>query len=296
MITTKHEEQRKMSTAEPGQPLPIDQCRIPVMRILGRNPGPMTGTGTNSYLIGSKRLCLLDPGPRDDAQFESFMTAIGDRKLAYILVTHTHGDHSPGALRLHEATGAELVGLPAPQVNGHDKSFQPVRHWRDGDRLDCGEYRIELVHTPGHVSNHMCFLLKEEQLLFTGDHVLQGTTSVILPPDGDMGAYLESLHSLRIRPLKALAPGHGDIMYSPQAEIDKLIAHRCKREQKIVTCLQQLGEVDLDILLLSVYDDVAPHLLPWAEKTLLAHLLKLEREERAERTQERWILRAASGQ
>ena len=133
-----------MTDFEPGVATAVADTKVPVARILGRNPGAMTGPGANSYLIGSQRLVLLDPGPRDDAQFESFMAAIGDRTLAYILITHTHGDHSPGAARLQEATGAELVGLPAPAVAGHDKSFQPARRWQGGPDLDLGWVLREL--------------------------------------------------------------------------------------------------------------------------------------------------------
>lgn len=275
---------------EPGVPTPVADTRVPVRRILGRNPGPMTGLGTNSYLIGSDRLSLLDPGPRDDVQFESFIAAIGDATLEYILVTHTHGDHSPGALRLQQTTGAELVGLSPPDVAGQDKTFNPARVWKDGDIVDCENYSLQLIHTPGHVSNHICFLLREEQLLFTGDHVLQGTTSVILPPDGDMGAYLDSLHSLQSLPLRYLAPGHGDIMNDPAAELESLIAHRLKREAKVVARLRQLGSADLDQLVLTVYDDVAAHLIPWAKKTLMAHLIKLEREGKVVSEGGRWRL------
>lgn len=282
-----------MQAAEPGKAIPCERFRIPVSRILGRNPGPMTGPGTNSYLIGGSTLCLVDPGPRDAAQFDSFMAAIGTRRLAYILVTHTHGDHSPGALQLQQATGAELVGLPAPDVPGHDKSFQPGRIWQHDDVIDCGDYRIKLLHTPGHVSNHICFLLQEEQLLFTGDHILQGTTSVILPPDGDMSAYLESLQFLQALPLQALAPGHGEIMNAPQEEIRNLVAHRLRREQKVLARLGTLGAADLDALVLSVYDDVAPHLLPWAKRTLLAHLVKLQKERRVDCRQQHWHLSPA---
>lgn len=277
-----------MRVAEPGKATRLEGFNTSVSRILGRNPGPMTGPGTNSYLIGDKVQCLLDPGPRDDAQFESFMTAIGSNRLAYILVTHTHGDHSPGALQLQEATGAELVGLPAPEVPGHDRSFKPGRQWLHNEVIDCGDYSIRLLHTPGHVSNHICFLLQEEQLLFTGDHILQGTTSVILPPDGDMAAYLESLQSLQTLPLQALAPGHGELMLEPQAEIRNLVAHRLRREQKVLTSLENLGAVTLDDLVLRVYDDVAPHLLPWAKRTLLAHLLKLQQEARVSCEQQLW--------
>ena len=277
-----------MHDAEPGKATRLEGFRTSVSRILGRNPGPMTGPGTNSYLIGDKVLCLLDPGPQDAAQLNSFLAAIGGNRLAYILVTHTHGDHSPGALQLQQATGAELVGLPAPDVPGHDQGFKPGRQWQHDDIIECGDYTIRLLHTPGHVSNHICFLLQEEQLLFTGDHILQGTTSVILPPDGDMAAYLQSLNYLQTLPLQALAPGHGELMLEPQTEIRSLVVHRLRREQKVLACLEALGAVILDDLVLSVYDDVAPHLLPWAKRTLLAHLLKLQQDARVNCAQQLW--------
>jgi len=268
-----------MSEFEAGLATPVGDTSVPVKRILGRNPGPMTGPGTNSYLIGRDRLCLLDPGPRDDIQLESFMQAIGDACLEYILITHTHPDHSPAALKLQQLTGAKLVGLPAPPVAGHDQTFVPERQWQDGEIIDCDEYSVQLLHTPGHVSNHICYLLIEERMLFTGDHVLQGTTSVILPPDGDMGAYLNSLQRLQGLGLRALAPGHGDIMHEPEVEIAGLIAHRLKREQKVIAGLVTLGRCNLEQLVSIVYDDVAAHLIPWAKKTLLAHLIKLERDD-----------------
>lgn len=281
---------KKMREAEAGSTVSIATERVPVRRILGRNPGPMTGPGTNSYLIGSDRLSLVDPGPADEKQLQSFLKAIGAATLENILVTHTHGDHSPGALALQAATGARLVGLKAPEVAGHDRSFAPDKLWCDGDVIDCGEYSVRLVATPGHVSNHLCFLLLEEQFLFTGDHILQGTTPVILPPDGDMSDYLAALEKLLTIPLKALAPGHGDVMGQPFAEIENLIAHRLGREQKVVDALQSLGSVPLDSLVLTVYDDVAAQLIPWAKKTLLAHLLKLERDGRVSCTDDLWQL------
>lgn len=277
-----------MDISKAGTPVLLPGTKVPVHRILGRNPGPMTGPGTNSYLIGSDQLALVDPGPRDDTQFDNFMAAIADRKLAYILVTHTHGDHSPGALRLHEATGADLVGLPAPEFGSHDLSFKPSRLWRDGDTIETDEYRLKLIHTPGHVSNHFCILLEQDQLLFTGDHVLQGTTSVILPPDGDMSHYIESLQQLEKMPLRFLAPGHGTIMDDPQGEISKLITHRLNREKKVLAGLVKLGRCTLDELVLEVYDDVGEHLIPWAKKTLMAHLLKLEREQLIASDEEVW--------
>ena len=277
-----------MKESEAGVAVSIATEYVPVRRLLGRNPGPMTGPGTNSYLIGKQRLSLVDPGPRDEAQLQSFLEATGDATLENILITHTHADHSPGALALHEATGARLIGLKAPDVAGHDKTFVPDRLFSDEDIVDCGEYKIQLIATPGHVSNHICFLLRDEQLLFTGDHVLQGMTPVILPPDGDMAAYLEALERLLTIPLKLLAPAHGDVMFQPYAEIEKLIAHRLNREQKVLAGLDSLGACSLDELVVTVYDDVSPQLIPWAKKTLMAHLIKLQQEGRVSEDNELW--------
>ena len=277
-----------MDVSKAGIPVPLPNTKVPVHRILGRNPGPMTGPGTNSYLIGDQQLSLLDPGPRDDAQFDNFIAAIAGRKLSYILITHTHGDHSPGALRLQEATGAELVGLAAPEFGSHDQTFKPSKLWSDGDVIQTDEYSVRLIHTPGHVSNHFCFLIEQDQLLFTGDHILQGTTSVILPPDGDMTHYLDSLGQLEKMPLRFLAPGHGEVMADPRKEIRQLVAHRLKRESKVIGGLKELGRCTLDELVPVVYDDVGKHLIPWAKKTLTAHLIKLERDGAVRSENEHW--------
>ena len=273
-----------------GEPVRVAGSRVAVQRLLAPNAGPMTGPGTNSYLIGEEVLALVDPGPAEQSHIDSIIQAIGDRRLQWILVTHTHGDHSPAASPIAKQTGAELVGLAPPQGRHQDRGFTPTRKYAHGERLACSEFSIELVHTPGHVSNHFCYLLTDEQLLFTGDHILQGTTSVILPPDGDMADYMASLHALRERQLEFLAPGHGDIMTDPGAAIDHLIAHRNKREDKIVAALTSMGTVDIEALTVKVYDDVAPHLLPWARLTLEAHLIKLDKESRASKTDQGWKL------
>ena len=279
-----------MADFKVGEPVQVAGSKVPVIRILGRNAGPMTGLGTNTYLVGSNQLILIDPGPSDEIHIDSILTAIGERELNKVLVTHTHGDHSPSATPIAKKLSAELVGIRPPAAGRHDRSFVPQRDYLDGEVLDCGDFTIELIHTPGHVSNHFCYLLREEKLLFTGDHILQGTTSVILPPDGNMSDYMASLDELRSRDLKFLAPGHGEIMSDPSQAIDDLIEHRTKRERKVVSALKTLVSSDLDKLTLKVYDDVAAHLLPWAKLTLEAHLIKLKKESRVEETNQEWKL------
>lgn len=276
--------------AAAGKPQRIDRGSVPVYRILCPNPGMMTGPGTNSYLVGDERLVLVDPGPALETHRDAILVALAGRPLERILVTHTHGDHSPGTAELQSRTGAEVVGLAPPDSAYQDQTFRPDRRYRDGERLDCGEYSVTLLYTPGHVSNHFCFLLEQERMLFTGDHILQGTTPVILPPDGSMGDYLRSLERLAEQDLRALAPGHGDRMDDPAQAIRALIRHRLRRENKVIDVLAGDDPMTLPELTGRVYDDVPEHLLPWAQKTLLAHLYKLEEEQRAVRHGDRWAL------
>lgn len=265
-----------------GQPVPVGTGKVAVQRVLCANASMMTGPGTNTYVVGDRNMAVVDPGPAMPTHTEAIMQALAGRPLKWIFVTHTHGDHSPGTAALQALTGASVIGLaPPPGALYQDASFAPDRLFQDGERIVCDGFTVQLICTPGHVSNHVCFLLEEDGLLFTGDHILQGTTPVILPPDGDMGDYLASLEQLRGLPIQALAPGHGEIMQDPPQMISTLIRHRMRREQKIVTALHDLGPATLDMLVVQAYDDVAEHLIPWAKKTLLAHLIKLQRDGRA---------------
>jgi glyoxylase-like metal-dependent hydrolase (beta-lactamase superfamily II) len=271
----------------PGQAVLLATSEVPVYRLLCPNASAMTGPGTNTYLIGRQELALVDPGPALPAHIEAMTGLLAGRALRRIFVTHTHGDHSPATAELQRLTGAEVIGLrPAAGAAYQDASFQPSRLYTDGESIDCGEYSVRLIHTPGHVSNHLCFLLEQEGMLFTGDHILQGTTPVILPPDGDMADYLRSLDQLLNMPLGSLAPGHGDVMTEPAQMISTLIRHRLRREQKIVSSLAGFTRVTLDELVIPVYDDVPQHLLPWAKKTLLAHLYKLQSDGRVQQLAE----------
>jgi glyoxylase-like metal-dependent hydrolase (beta-lactamase superfamily II) len=266
-----------------GVPVDVSTGTIKVQRLLCPNASVMTGPGTNTYLIGDRQLALLDPGPAIPAHTDAIIRAIAGRPLKWIFVTHTHGDHSPGTAAIKALTGAQVIGLSPPptspeEASYQDYSFVPDRIYQHGENIQCDGFSMRLIHTPGHVSNHFCFLLQEDAMLFTGDHILQGTTPVILPPDGDMTDYMNSLDQLKRMPLKALAPGHGEVMAEPAQMIDILIRHRQRREQKIVNSLMTLKSCTLDELVLLAYDDVPEHLIPWAKKTLLAHLYKLQRD------------------
>ncbi|MEK7878025.1 MAG: MBL fold metallo-hydrolase [Pseudomonadota bacterium] len=276
-----------MAVIVPGERVQLSPL---VARITAPNPGVMTGPGTNAYIIGGEQLALIDPGPESPAHLAAMLSAVGGR-LRWILCTHTHHDHSPGARALKAATGAEVIGMPAPQHANQDVTFAPDRVFRHGDGLDCGAFTLSAVHTPGHASNHLCYLLEPEKLLFTGDHVMQGSTVVISPPDGDMIAYLASLEALLALDIVRIAPGHGHPIDTPHEEARRLIAHRLKREQKVVAAFGANNPATLDELLPIVYSDTPERLHPVARRSLHAHLLKLEREGRVWQQGERWKLR-----
>ena len=253
-----------------------------VGRIIAPNPGYMTGPGTNTYLIGDDRIALVDPGPDNDQHFTTLLEAVGDR-LAWILVTHTHIDHSPLAARLREATGAEVVAFgPAPTFAGetldtHDKEFAPDRLLVDGERVDTGDARIEAVYTPGHASNHLCFEIAGTGLLFSGDHVMSGSTVVIAPPDGDMTVYFESLDKVRARDLRRIAPGHGDMIDDPGAVLDDYLIHRREREAQVLAGVLAAPPegTTTEALVAQLYAEVPKHLHKVARFTVWAHLRKL---------------------
>jgi len=251
-----------------------------VIRITAPNPGPMTGPGTNSYLVGGGgRWTVIDPGPVSEPQRQALLAAAAEDggRIERILVTHTHRDHSPGAVSLAHAAGAPVWGRRAAHPEWQDESFAPAHEPLHGERIDAGEgATLRVIHTPGHASNHLCYLLEEERLLFTGDHVMQGSTVVINPPDGDMAAYLRSLQQLLDEDLQWLAPGHGFLVATPHDVLRGLVAHRLKREAKVVSALRAVGPAAIEGLLPHVYDDVPPALHGVAQRSLLAHLLKLQ--------------------
>ena len=277
---------------QPGIPKRLDRY---VTRITAPNPGVMTGPGTNTYLVGDGDLAVIDPGPALDSHIAKILetgAGPGGNRIRWILATHTHLDHSPAVAALKAATGAQVLGRPAPAGGSQDASFAPDRVLSHGDRVSLGSLGLRAIHTPGHASNHLCYLLEETRMLFTGDHVMQGSTVVINPPDGDMRAYLASLEGLLSHDAAIFAPGHGYLIGTPHREVRRLIAHRLAREAKVVAAMQRRGPATLEELVTEVYDEVSPRLHPVAMRSLTAHVDKLVVEGRARQASGRYILNA----
>ena len=242
-----------------------------VRRIVAPNPGVFTGPGTNTYLVGIDEVVVVDPGPdldKDTSHLDAIVGCGSDR-IRWIVCTHTHPDHSPATAALKERTGAEVLAFTSTD------NLEVDREIGDGFELEGTEFRLRALHTPGHASNHLCYLLEGEQLLFSGDHIMNGSTVVIGPPDGDMAVYLEQLERLKTIRMRAIAPGHGEVIDDPRAKVDEYLTHRRAREAKVVAALGAAGTATIDELLPVVYDDV-PEERHWiAKSSLWAHLRKL---------------------
>jgi glyoxylase-like metal-dependent hydrolase (beta-lactamase superfamily II) len=263
-----------------------------VQRVIAGNAGMMTGPGTNSYVVGARDRIVIDPGPELEAHLQALLEA-ADHNIRFIVVTHTHKDHSPLAQKLAKLSAATLIGMPPPADGRQDESFVPQQVPKDGEVLKLGEEELIAIHTPGHASNCVCYLLARERLLFTGDHVLEGVSPVILPPDGDMSAYFASLDKLNAYQFERIAPGHGEVMGRGPRVIAMLRAHRQARENKVLACLDALGQATLDTLTPPVYDDVPKDRHAWARLTLEAHLIKLKGEGRVLLEGDAWRLNRA---
>jgi glyoxylase-like metal-dependent hydrolase (beta-lactamase superfamily II)/8-oxo-dGTP pyrophosphatase MutT (NUDIX family) len=252
-----------------------------VIRVTAPNPSVMTGPGTNTYLVGggaANEWAVIDPGPDLPEHVEAVLHA-APGPIRWILATHTHHDHSPASVPLRQHTRAPVMGRLAEHPHKQDGSFAPDRVLEHGERLQLAPgVTLRVLHTPGHASNHLCFLLEEEKTLFTGDHLMQSSTVVINPPDGDMAAYLRTLRALLAEDIEWLAPGHGFLMAQPHQAVQAVINHRLKREAKVLATLRAHAPATLEQLLPHAYDDVDPRLLPVAARSLLAHLDKLRTE------------------
>lgn len=264
---------------EPGVAVKIGHD---VLRVTAANPGMMTGPGTNSYLIGNatQGVAVIDPGPLLEEHIQALLSA-APGPIRWILCTHTHLDHSPAAAVLKQRTGATVYGMPAPAFSNQDQTFTPDHVVTHQERLDLGGTSIRVLHTPGHASNQVCFLLESQNLLFTGDHIMQGSTVVISPPDGNMVEYLASLRLLLDEQIDYLAPGHGFLMDKPAENVERILIHRQERENKVMAALKRAAKPDtLEALVKLAYDDTPERLHIVAQKSLLAHLDKLHQESR----------------
>ena len=254
-----------------------------VRRLIANNPSPFTSTGTCSYLVGDEELAIIDPGPLDEAHIEALLQAAAGAKVAHILVTHTHRDHSPAAARIREATGAPILGARPYQPRqgfagtlkgldaSHDLAYAPDRVLEDGAVVAGRGYTLEAVATPGHAANHLSFALAEEKALFSGDHVMAWSTSIVAPPDGSMGDYMASLDKLRARGETIFWPGHGGPVREPQRWMRALAHHRRQREASILTRIEA-GDTDVSQIVAKVYDNLNPALVGAATLSTLAHL------------------------
>jgi glyoxylase-like metal-dependent hydrolase (beta-lactamase superfamily II) len=264
-----------------------------VRRVVAPNPGMMTGPGTNTYILGERELGVIDPGPAIASHIAAILGAV-DASVRWVFVTHTHPDHSPGAAMLADRCGAELIGKPPPAAGPQDRTFRPDRSPADGEVFRSAEFELEVLHTPGHASNHVCYRHGATRWLFTGDHIINGSTVVIDPPDGNMSDYLQSLERLGRLDCAAIAPGHGDVLPDPATAIASLVRHRMGREARVLAAVSSHPDITLGEMVRLVYADVDSALHALAGRSLLAHLEKLQAESRVILRDNRWRISDAS--
>lgn len=267
-------------TLPTGEAMPLSPL---VSRVLAPNPSPFTYTGTQSYVVGRGDVAVIDPGPDDGAHLDALIGAIGGRPVRAILCTHTHRDHSPAAAPLAARTGAPVIGCApltladdGPRADAaFDTDYRPDAVLAEGARLSGEGWTLEALETPGHTSNHLCFALHEEGALFTGDHVMGWSTSVVSPPDGDMGAYMLSMQKLLDRTDSVYYPAHGEAVSLPQRWVRGMMGHRKHREGQIVRHLERDGVASVGAMVAEMYKGVDRGLWPAAGRSVLAHLLDL---------------------
>lgn len=276
--------------------LPLEYGAVQVLsplvrRITADNPSPYTFKGTGTYVIGRDRVAVIDPGPLQDKHLAALLRALDGVTVSHILVTHTHIDHSPLAAGLKAATGAPVLAWgPHPSHGtegelGGDHGFVPDQCLADSDVVTGPGWSLEAIHTPGHASNHLCFALREEGSVFTGDHVMGWSTTVVSPPDGDMAAYMASLDKLRRRPEKLYIPSHGPEIADGPGFTRALLGHRRQREAAILRRLET-GPAEIPELVAQIYRDLDPRLVAAAGRSVMAHLIKLADEGKVVRDSE----------
>ena len=271
----------------------LEELEPGIARVLAHNPSAFTYYGTQTYLIGSNEIAVIDPGPDLPEHVDALEQAIGGRKVAAIMCTHTHRDHSPAARPLAERTGAPIIGCAplaletvGPRADASfDGDYAPDRILTDGDALEIDGERVTAIATPGHTSNHLCYAYRGA--LFSGDHVMGWSTTVVVPPDGDMAAYMQSLDKLRRREDRTYYPAHGPAVTNPQQYVRHLVGHRMQREKQILNLVRERPRPIPDIVA-NAYPGLDPRLVVAAGGSVLAHLVDLERRGLVEQQQDRW--------
>ena len=269
----------------------VEQLEADIARVLARNPSAFTYYGTQTYLLGREQVAVIDPGPNQPAHIEALVEAIGGRPVAAILCTHTHRDHSPAARPLAELTAAPVVGCAPLAMEGtgleagFDPDYAPDRVLEDGGEVLVGDTPVTAVATPGHTSNHLCFAFGDA--LLTGDHVMGWSTTVVVPPDGDMAQYMASLDKLRQRDDRIYYPAHGPAVTNPQQYVRHLVGHRMQRERQILELVREKPRPIPEIVS-RAYPGLDPRLVAAAGASVLSHLLDLERRGLVERVGEQW--------
>lgn len=286
----------------PARPWPTgktEQIEPLVQRVLAPNPSPYTYTGTQTYIVGGQdRVAVIDPGPDEPEHIAALLEALDGRTVTVICCTHTHRDHSPAAAPLAVATGAPVIGCAAlaydddgPRADAaFDTDYSPDRVLRDGEKLTGPDWTLIAVATPGHTSNHLCYSLSESAALFTGDHVMGWSTSVVAPPDGDMAAYMASLDRLYHREDRVYYPAHGPQVDKPRQLVRGMMGHRRQRERQIIRLLEQ-GVSRIADMVPRMYKGVDERLWGAAGRSVLAHLIELEQRGTVSRVEETWSLR-----
>ncbi|HET9428366.1 MAG TPA: MBL fold metallo-hydrolase [Allosphingosinicella sp.] len=277
----------------------VEQVHPLVRRVLADNPSPFTFTGTQTYIVGSEEVAVIDPGPDLTDHVDAILSATRGERITAILCTHTHRDHSPASRALAAATGAPITGCPplaleddGPRADASfDFDYAPDRVLADGETVAGKGWTLRAVATPGHTSNHLCFALDGEGVLFTGDHVMGWSTTVVSPPDGDMSLYMRSLKHLLERDDRLYLPAHGPPVEKAHTHVRALIAHRRMRERQILDLLGK-GDGRIRPMVEAMYRDIDPRLHPAAGRSVLAHLVDLERRGIVKGEGERWALAA----
>ena len=270
-----------------------------VRRVLAPNPSPFTNTGTQTHIVGHGEIAVIDPGPDIAEHVEAILAATQGERIVAIVCTHTHRDHTPAAAPLAKATGAAIVGCAPIAARdgsgleaGFDQSYAPDRIMVEGDTVSAPGWTLEAIATPGHTSNHLCFALPEANALFSGDHVMGWSTSVVVPPDGDMGAYLASLEKLLARDDEVYFPAHGDPVTKPQRLVRGMIGHRRQRENQILRLLGE-GPRSIAALVAAMYVGLDPRLEKAAAASVLAHLIDLAARGRIAEEDDAWSVATA---